>query len=225
MHKGFKCLDISSGRVYISRDVVFDENTFPFSTLHPNAGARLCAEILLLPPELLNPTDQGDNSVDHMINGATNPDHDAAGNSEKKLAQNDTPSHDFMQHMSPRPTGTEHEGDSAAAADPERSGGAGSRAPAAAGADSLSPRALAGAILSGGVSASTTCRVGSGAGASPSAAASPRNDGPGGWAHRHVSPARFPVRTHDPTPDRAAAEADPPSLSPGRARDPTPDRS
>lgn len=26
LHKGFKCLDISTGRIYISRDVVFDEN-------------------------------------------------------------------------------------------------------------------------------------------------------------------------------------------------------
>ena len=25
IHKGFKCLDISTGRVYISRDVVFDD--------------------------------------------------------------------------------------------------------------------------------------------------------------------------------------------------------
>jgi hypothetical protein len=30
MHKGFKCLDISTGRIYISRDVVFDEHVFPF---------------------------------------------------------------------------------------------------------------------------------------------------------------------------------------------------
>jgi hypothetical protein len=29
-HKGYKCLDRSSGRIYISRDVVFDENKFPF---------------------------------------------------------------------------------------------------------------------------------------------------------------------------------------------------
>jgi hypothetical protein len=28
MHKGFKCLDIFTGHVYISRDVVFDENVF-----------------------------------------------------------------------------------------------------------------------------------------------------------------------------------------------------
>lgn len=47
--KGYKFLDVSSGRVYISRDVVFDENDFPFSQLHSNAGARLRAEISLLP--------------------------------------------------------------------------------------------------------------------------------------------------------------------------------
>jgi histone deacetylase 1/2 len=28
LHKGFKCLDVTAGRVYISRDVVFDENIF-----------------------------------------------------------------------------------------------------------------------------------------------------------------------------------------------------
>ena len=30
LHKGYKCLDIQSGRVYISRDVIFDEENFPF---------------------------------------------------------------------------------------------------------------------------------------------------------------------------------------------------
>jgi hypothetical protein len=29
-HKGFKCLEPKSGRVYISRDVIFDESVFPF---------------------------------------------------------------------------------------------------------------------------------------------------------------------------------------------------
>ena len=66
MHKSYKCLDIFTRRVYISRDVVFDENIFPFAALHPNAGARLRAEILLLPPDLLNPTDHGGRSL--MIN-------------------------------------------------------------------------------------------------------------------------------------------------------------
>ena len=32
MHKGYKCLDRSTGRIYISRDVIFDEQVFPFAT-------------------------------------------------------------------------------------------------------------------------------------------------------------------------------------------------
>jgi hypothetical protein len=52
MHKGVKCLDVSTGRVYISLDVVFDENVFPFQALHPNAGALLKREILLLPTHI-----------------------------------------------------------------------------------------------------------------------------------------------------------------------------
>jgi hypothetical protein len=35
-------------------DVIFDEMVFPFSTLHPNVGALLKAEILLLHPTLRN---------------------------------------------------------------------------------------------------------------------------------------------------------------------------
>lgn len=54
LQKGFKCLDVKEGRVYISRDVVFDENVFPFSSFHPNANAQLRAEVLLLPKHLLN---------------------------------------------------------------------------------------------------------------------------------------------------------------------------
>lgn len=46
-------MEISSARVYISKDVVFDENIFPFANLHSNAGALLRKEILLLPQHLL----------------------------------------------------------------------------------------------------------------------------------------------------------------------------
>jgi histone deacetylase 1/2 len=46
LHKGFKCLEPSYGRVYISCDVVFNETMFPFSEMHPNAEARLRQEIL-----------------------------------------------------------------------------------------------------------------------------------------------------------------------------------
>jgi hypothetical protein len=56
-------LEIKSGRVYISRDVIFDETQFPFSKLHPNAGARLRTEISLLPDTLLNPSLIGGNST------------------------------------------------------------------------------------------------------------------------------------------------------------------
>jgi hypothetical protein len=52
MHKGVKCLDVSTGRVYISRDVIFDENVFPFQALHPNAGALLKREIIHLPTHI-----------------------------------------------------------------------------------------------------------------------------------------------------------------------------
>jgi hypothetical protein len=58
MHKGFKCLEISSAHVYLYRDVVFDETKFPFSKLHTNAGARLREEISLLPLNLLNIPEQ-----------------------------------------------------------------------------------------------------------------------------------------------------------------------
>jgi hypothetical protein len=53
LHKGYKCLDVSFGRIYISRDVIFDEEVFPFSNLHPNAGAHLRSEIALLHQTLI----------------------------------------------------------------------------------------------------------------------------------------------------------------------------
>lgn len=54
MHKGLKCLDIKTGRMYISRDVVFEEKEFPFSNLHPNAGAQLRKDVILLPFHLFD---------------------------------------------------------------------------------------------------------------------------------------------------------------------------
>jgi hypothetical protein len=74
-HKGFKCLDLSTGRTYISRDIIFDENIFPFSKYRPNAGPRLCAEISLLPPSLTNSSSRGDLVFDNMINVSCATDH------------------------------------------------------------------------------------------------------------------------------------------------------
>jgi hypothetical protein len=72
MHKGFKCLDVNTGRIYISRDVTFDENVFPFTKLHPNAGAKLRDQILLLSPSLI-PSNILPNGVDKLDNSVPNP--------------------------------------------------------------------------------------------------------------------------------------------------------
>jgi hypothetical protein len=48
LHKGYKCLDIFTGRVYISKDVVFDEAIFLFANLHSNDGACYTSDVLLL---------------------------------------------------------------------------------------------------------------------------------------------------------------------------------
>jgi hypothetical protein len=64
MHKYFKCLDVSDGRVYILWDDVFDETIYPFSKLNPNTGTRLRADILLVPTHLQTAIVPGDESLD-----------------------------------------------------------------------------------------------------------------------------------------------------------------
>ena len=67
LHKGYKCLEVATGRIYISRDIVFYETLFPFAKLHPNAGALLRAEIALLSDHggELNKTDCVQNSIEN----------------------------------------------------------------------------------------------------------------------------------------------------------------
>jgi hypothetical protein len=63
MHKGFKCLDISTGRIYISRGVLFDGFVFPFAALHSTAGARYRSDALHSPT-----TNLGDNNFANTAN-------------------------------------------------------------------------------------------------------------------------------------------------------------
>lgn len=86
-HKGFKCLDPDSGRVYISRDVTFDESLFPFQFLHSNAGRRFQDEINLLPTYLLNPTSGVRSISDHVTDSSINP------------ANNAFPAHEIVQEL------------------------------------------------------------------------------------------------------------------------------
>lgn len=86
-HKGFKCLDPDSGRVYISRDVTFDESLFPFQFLHSNAGRRFQDEINLLPTYLLNPTSGVSSISDHVTDSSINP------------ANNAFPVHEIVQEL------------------------------------------------------------------------------------------------------------------------------
>jgi hypothetical protein len=96
LHKGYKCLDFQSGRVYISRDVIFDEEVFPFSTLHSNVGARLRAEIALLPSGLVPflEKEQLDAHVFDFTNQTTNGEHAACDNRGNSLSPSMEPEED-----------------------------------------------------------------------------------------------------------------------------------
>jgi hypothetical protein len=56
-HLGFRCLDRSSGRIYVSRDVVFDEHVYPFSLGSPSNLPPPTEHALLLPePDIMAST-------------------------------------------------------------------------------------------------------------------------------------------------------------------------
>jgi histone deacetylase 1/2 len=51
IHKGYKCLHVPSNRVYISRDVVFDETIFPFSNSPSTESVSTSSNLLLSPDQ------------------------------------------------------------------------------------------------------------------------------------------------------------------------------
>ena len=125
IHKGVKCLDVSTGRIYISRDVVFDESVFPFKSLHPNAGALLRKEILLLPE-----FDQGgDNNCSNQcanISSSSTPGnmpvqvHEENGVQNGQDDQNPVQNNAIFDVYEEEAAGVEHEEDAAAPATPVR---------------------------------------------------------------------------------------------------------
>jgi hypothetical protein len=54
-HKGYKCLHLDSGRVYISRDVIFHEDQFPFAAVSPVSPSPSPVQAPVLPPLLPTP--------------------------------------------------------------------------------------------------------------------------------------------------------------------------
>lgn len=107
-HKGFKCLDPSSGRVYVSLDVIFDESVFPFQSLHENAGRCLSAEIDLLPQSLLNLNTFG-NGVAQSTGHVTNLPNDTNNSVEETSVFQENTTSDM--DVSPLETNTESDGD------------------------------------------------------------------------------------------------------------------
>ena len=70
--------------------MVFDETIFPFAHLHPNAGALLRKEILLLPSHLTGFQHGDDNCTDRMTNASNheNEDCDDAGSTQDAAEKN-----------------------------------------------------------------------------------------------------------------------------------------
>jgi hypothetical protein len=63
-------LDVATGQVYISHDVIFDENVFPFASFHSNVGARLRAKINLLPSHLIESSSTNHDGVCTVVANA-----------------------------------------------------------------------------------------------------------------------------------------------------------
>jgi hypothetical protein len=77
MHKGYKCLHPPTNRVYISRDVVFDEHVFPFATTISSSPPPTIEHVLLptlQPSTIPLPTEQHtDMPISSPMHDGSNP--------------------------------------------------------------------------------------------------------------------------------------------------------
>ena len=96
-HKGVKCLDVSSGRVYIYRDVVFDEAVYHFASLHKNAGALLRSQIMLLPSQNCN-LQHGDKLCDDFMPNTTPADSYVSLQNQQVPRQEQPAAENFIQN-------------------------------------------------------------------------------------------------------------------------------
>jgi hypothetical protein len=101
-HKGYKCFHVSTGRLYISRDVIFQEKLFPFheSSSKSTHGSPPCSpSILGPPPPLLQPmhTPALSNSTAPQAQAHTPHDPDTNLHSQLPSAQTDLPSPQLTQ--------------------------------------------------------------------------------------------------------------------------------
>jgi hypothetical protein len=109
-HKGYKCLDLSTNRIYIARNVVFDENTFPFSTTSSPSPLGQNSSQLISLPSLKNftptPTPSPQNS-DSTPSLNTNPPTPPFLNSPPIPPPNTTSHSHQLPHVSTSPISTQ----------------------------------------------------------------------------------------------------------------------
>ncbi|KAI0523201.1 hypothetical protein KFK09_005595 [Dendrobium nobile] len=67
LHKGYKCYDVSSGKTYISRHVVFHEKQFPYKTTAQPTSLDISTAPANIPPSLLIPPSTISQPITHAV--------------------------------------------------------------------------------------------------------------------------------------------------------------
>ena len=109
-HKGYKCLDVATGRVYISRNVIFDENVFPFSRRSSPGSSVYRATDLL--------TDVQIQPVPLVVPFAGAPDAELDDHVDHHAGESDSESGPSHSDSAPSPPSTAHDSASMGSASP-----------------------------------------------------------------------------------------------------------